>query len=152
MQFILFTLTNAFNDLHHASIGSGMEDPQREITGVIHLLTQSPPSIQQQAIEKYFVSSAEFIHPFCRTGTFDSSRFLIRAIYRWYKILSPRIDLKVNSIGILPVHTTSQASSDKKIQLTMPTTSFSTFPFGNSSRSGSFLSIEPPSSSPLSSS
>ncbi|KAK7180930.1 hypothetical protein DPSP01_000602 [Paraphaeosphaeria sporulosa] len=76
-----------------------MENPAKDITGVIHLLTQSPPSIQRETIETYFTSNASFTHPFCRTGSFDNSRSLIRAIYRWYKILSPKIELTVNSVA-----------------------------------------------------
>jgi hypothetical protein len=76
-----------------------MENPRNEITGIIHLLTQSPPSIQRETIETYFTSNASFTHPFCRTGSFENSRFLVRAIYRWYKIMSPRIDITVNSVA-----------------------------------------------------
>ncbi|KAJ4303293.1 hypothetical protein N0V90_002186 [Kalmusia sp. IMI 367209] len=76
-----------------------MEDPANEIRGVIHLLTQSPPTIQRDAIETYFTPNASFTHPFCRTGTWENSRFLVQAIYRWYKILSPKIELTVNSVA-----------------------------------------------------
>ena len=44
--------------------------------------------------------SASFTHPFCRTGSFEGSRNLIHAIYKWYKLLSPKIELKVNSVGM----------------------------------------------------
>ncbi|KAF2458985.1 hypothetical protein BDY21DRAFT_198397 [Lineolata rhizophorae] len=76
-----------------------MEDPEHEISGVIHALTQSPPLEQQRTIEKYFMPDATFQHPFCRTGSWQGSRFLIRAIYRWYKIMSPRIDLEIHSVA-----------------------------------------------------
>ncbi|KAF1979801.1 hypothetical protein BU23DRAFT_548996 [Bimuria novae-zelandiae CBS 107.79] len=76
-----------------------MENPVKEISGVIHLLTQSPPSVQRETIETYFTHNAAFTHPFCRTGSSENSRFLIRAIYRWYKILSPKIELTVNSVA-----------------------------------------------------
>lgn len=72
---------------------------EKEIPEVIHLLTQTPPDIQRQAIEKYFTRDASFTHPFCRTGKFANSRALILYIYRWYKIMSPRIDMRVNSVG-----------------------------------------------------
>jgi len=71
----------------------------KEVTKVIHLLTQTPPVTQRETIEKYFTPNASFTHPFCRTGSFQDSRFLIRAVYRWYKIMSPRIDLTVKSVG-----------------------------------------------------
>ena len=72
----------------------------QQVEGVIRALTQTPPSIQRAAVEAYFTRDAAFTHPFCRTGSFDGSRFFIRAIYRWYKIMSPRIDLTVHSIGM----------------------------------------------------
>lgn len=77
-----------------------MENPVKEIAGVIHLLTQSPPSTQRQTIEKYFSLDASFTHPFCRTGKWPNSRMLIQIIYRWYKIMSPSIDITVHSVGM----------------------------------------------------
>lgn len=100
---------------------ASMDDPANEIAGVstyldssklhlpttcpltarvVHQLTQTPPSVQRDTILKYFTNDAAFIHPFCRTGSFDGSRFLIQGIYRWYKIMSPRIKLSVNSVGM----------------------------------------------------
>ncbi|ORY04295.1 hypothetical protein BCR34DRAFT_627114 [Clohesyomyces aquaticus] len=76
-----------------------MENPVKEISGVIHLLTQSPPSRQRETIQTYFTPNASFTHPFCRTGSWENSRTLIQAIYRWYKIMSPRIEMTVNSIA-----------------------------------------------------
>ncbi|KAH7118851.1 hypothetical protein B0J11DRAFT_78175 [Dendryphion nanum] len=76
-----------------------MENPVKEISGVIHLLTQSPPSQQRDTIETYFLPNASFTHPFCRTGRWNNSRFLIHVIYRWYKIMSPRIDITVRSVA-----------------------------------------------------
>jgi len=76
-----------------------MEDPTREIAQVIHLLTQSRPSLQRQTIETYFTPTASFTHPFCRTGSFNGSRWLIWCIFRWYKILSPKIELTVESVA-----------------------------------------------------
>ncbi|EEA26677.1 hypothetical protein TMatcc_005043 [Talaromyces marneffei ATCC 18224] len=76
-----------------------MENPVREIRTVIELLTQSPPTLQASTIEKFFTPNASFSHPFCRTWSFNGSRWLILAIYRFYKILSPRVDLEVMSIA-----------------------------------------------------
>ncbi|KAI9840193.1 MAG: hypothetical protein M1837_001865 [Sclerophora amabilis] len=75
-----------------------MEKPVRDIPGVIHSLTQTPPNIQQDTINTYFTPTAKFVHPFCRTWYFGNSRWLIWAIYRWYKIMSPHIELTVNSV------------------------------------------------------
>jgi len=76
-----------------------MENPVEEITGVVHTLCQGSPKRQEDAINTYFTNDAEFTHPFCRTGSFNGSRASIHSIFRWYKILSPRIDLSVNSIA-----------------------------------------------------
>ncbi|KAI8939015.1 hypothetical protein NX059_004858 [Plenodomus lindquistii] len=79
-----------------------MDDPVAEIPHVIHLLTQSPPSIQRDAIEKYFTPNASFTHPFVRTGSWSHSRVLIQCIYRWYKIMSPRVEITVQSVAYDP--------------------------------------------------
>jgi len=71
----------------------------KEVSGVVHLLTQSAPSIQKSTLETYFTPNASFTHPFCRTGSFDGSRWFIWAIFRWYKIMSPHIDLEVKSVA-----------------------------------------------------
>ncbi|KAK8178387.1 hypothetical protein BC567DRAFT_263064 [Phyllosticta citribraziliensis] len=76
-----------------------MDNPEQEISQVIHLLTQSPPSVQGETIDKYFTPNATFTHPFCRTGRFKNSRLLIHGIYRWYKIMSPRVDISINSVA-----------------------------------------------------
>lgn len=75
-----------------------MDDPPNEITHIIHLLTQSPPTVQRNTIEQYYTPTASFTHPFCRTGSFKGSRWLIWCVFRWYKILSPRIELAVESV------------------------------------------------------
>lgn len=66
--------------------------------GIFYRLT--PFSAQTEAINAYFTPNASFTHPFCRTGSFEGSRNLIHAIYKWYKLLSPNIELKVNSVGM----------------------------------------------------
>jgi len=79
-----------------------MENPTEDITQVVHTLCQGTPDQQTKAINTYFTPNASFTHPFCRTGSFDGSRNLIHAIYKWYKLLSPKIELNVNSIGRFP--------------------------------------------------
>ncbi|MCJ1461732.1 hypothetical protein MMC07_000331 [Pseudocyphellaria aurata] len=76
-----------------------MEDPVAEIPHVIHTLCQAAPSKQRAALEKYFTPSASFTHPICRTGSFNGSRWLIWCIYRWYKVMSPRIEMGVDSVA-----------------------------------------------------
>ena len=70
-----------------------------DIPTVIQLLTQSPPSLQQKAIERFFTPSAEFVHPFCRVWGYNGSRWAVIKIFQWYKIMSPRIEHQIHSIG-----------------------------------------------------
>ena len=73
-----------------------MDDPVAEIRGVVLQLTTGSRQQQQEALEKNFTRDASFKHPFCAvTGDRDA----ILRIFQWYKILSPRIQLNVNSVG-----------------------------------------------------
>ncbi|KAL1839051.1 hypothetical protein VTJ49DRAFT_1915 [Mycothermus thermophilus] len=84
-----------------------MENPAREIESVIRALTQGSPSEQRNAIYHYYAPGAAFEHPFCRVPSFKGvyvpgigdvdSRAFITAIYRWYKIMSPKIHLSIES-------------------------------------------------------
>ncbi|KAK4103618.1 hypothetical protein N658DRAFT_514439 [Parathielavia hyrcaniae] len=84
-----------------------MENPAEEIRHVIRALTQGTPEEQHDAIYRYYAPGATLEHPFCRVPSFTDlkvpgvghfdSRALITATYRWYKILSPRINLKIES-------------------------------------------------------
>lgn len=82
-----------------------MEHPIEEIPDIIHVLTQATPTSQKRALQHYFTPDANFIHPFCMTGSWDfkilgyhiTSRWAILQIYQWYKLISPRIDLQVLS-------------------------------------------------------
>ncbi|KAL2417963.1 hypothetical protein ABEF95_004049 [Exophiala dermatitidis] len=76
-----------------------MDDPVAEIPRIIRTLCIAPPALQRATIETYFTPSASFTHPFCRTGSFAGSIWLIIMIYRWYKILSPHIDIWVDSVA-----------------------------------------------------
>lgn len=82
-----------------------MEHPLEEISDIIHTLTQATPSKQKNAVDQYFTPTANFIHPFCMTGSWDfkalgynfTSRWAILQVYQWYKLISPQIDLEVLS-------------------------------------------------------
>ncbi|KAJ5606638.1 hypothetical protein N7510_009419 [Penicillium lagena] len=76
-----------------------MEAPATEISTVIRLLTQSPPSLQEKTINRFFTRNASFVHPFCRVPSFEGSRWFVGKIFQWYKILSPRIEIEVHSIA-----------------------------------------------------
>ncbi|KAF2845192.1 hypothetical protein T440DRAFT_282308 [Plenodomus tracheiphilus IPT5] len=49
--------------------------------------------------QRYFTPNASFTHPFVRTGSWSYSRVFIQCIYRWYKIMSPRIEISVQSVA-----------------------------------------------------
>lgn len=83
-----------------------MDHPTKQIPHVIHLLTEGSPEEQKTALETYFLPTASFTHPLCRVPSFAArriplldasidSRWVIGMIYRWYKILSPRIQVTV---------------------------------------------------------
>jgi hypothetical protein len=78
--------------------------PESEIPHIIHLLTQSPPSTQLATLNRFFIPTASFTHPFVRTGSWDlgngfTSRWAMAQVYRWYKIMSPQIALDVTSVA-----------------------------------------------------
>jgi hypothetical protein len=87
-------------------------DAEKQIVHVIHLLAEGSPAEQQHALNTYFLSDASFTHPLCRVPSFAGvalpvvgevdSRWVIWMIYRWYKILSPRIELTVECHGSFP--------------------------------------------------
>jgi len=85
-----------------------MDHPVKDIRAVIKTLCQGTPEEQKEAVNRYFLPSASFVHPFCRIPSFDkvrvpilnnelNSRMLILAVYKWYKILSPKIDIEIES-------------------------------------------------------
>lgn len=98
-----------------------MQDPAREITGVVELLAASvSPDLQESAFQRYVAADATFRHPLCKVETGVRSRDNILAIYqcvfsffiflwllkfmvdvlcRWYRVMSPKIDISVNNIG-----------------------------------------------------
>ncbi|KAF2767667.1 hypothetical protein EJ03DRAFT_315459 [Teratosphaeria nubilosa] len=76
-----------------------MDDPIADIEPVIRALTQGTPKEQEEAVNKYCTPDFAFTHPFCRTGSFQGSRLVYQYILRWYKIMSPQIDIHINSIA-----------------------------------------------------
>ncbi|RPB13253.1 hypothetical protein P167DRAFT_136617 [Morchella conica CCBAS932] len=80
-----------------------MENPVTEIAPIITALTTSPPIHQRHVLETYFLPDSSFDHPLYRVhhcqNSFFTSRFLILAIYRCYKVLSPNIQINVNSVA-----------------------------------------------------
>ncbi|KAK4199638.1 hypothetical protein QBC40DRAFT_340374 [Triangularia verruculosa] len=88
-----------------------MDHPVKDIKNVIRSLTQGSAEEQVATVSKYFAKGASFTHPFCRVPSFKDrripltnitnldSRAAIIAIYRWYKLLSPRISLSISSVS-----------------------------------------------------
>ncbi|VUC21989.1 unnamed protein product [Clonostachys rosea] len=84
-----------------------MEHPVKEIEGVITSLTKGSPPEQEEALYSYFLSNASFSHPFCYVPPLAKgsvpfapaidSAWLILGIYRWYRTLSPNIDITIDS-------------------------------------------------------
>ncbi|KAI5925395.1 hypothetical protein F4810DRAFT_660308 [Camillea tinctor] len=85
-----------------------MDIPEERISGVITALTQGTKQDQQSALEDYFLPNAYFIHPFCRVPSFGNirlpfapytinSRWLVQLIYQWYRMLSPNVELAIDS-------------------------------------------------------
>lgn len=86
-----------------------MDHPVKEIRPIIKSLTQGTPAEQQQTLETYFTPDATFAHPFCRVPSIPTyalpflpdtpvnSRLVMLFIYRWYRILSPHIDVDISS-------------------------------------------------------
>ncbi|KAH7137009.1 hypothetical protein B0J13DRAFT_83231 [Dactylonectria estremocensis] len=86
-----------------------MESPALEIEGVIRALTQGSPEEQKATLSRYFLPNTSFSHPFCYVPSFFKgsipfaknidSLWVVSAIYQWYRTLSPRIDMKFDSVA-----------------------------------------------------
>ncbi|KAK2032431.1 hypothetical protein LX32DRAFT_650040 [Colletotrichum zoysiae] len=84
-----------------------MDHPVKEIKTVIRDLVQGSPEKQLNALYSNFAEDAAFTHPFCHVPSFGNtqipflftinSRWFILMIYRWYRILSPNIDMEIES-------------------------------------------------------
>lgn len=99
-----------------------MEKPVEEIADVIKTLCTSKHDEQLACISRYFTRNAEFIHPFCRTpNSAVDSLWAIKQIYAWYKILSPKIDVAVNSVGQSFVLSSKRLLTDNIQPLIKPT-------------------------------
>ncbi|KAK3390922.1 hypothetical protein B0H63DRAFT_539404 [Podospora didyma] len=89
-----------------------MEHPIKEVRGVIQSLCQGTPQEQEDAVYRYFLPSASFVHPFCRVPSFEKlrvpgygeldSRAIILSILKWCKPQTssrnlPNIEIEVES-------------------------------------------------------
>jgi hypothetical protein len=81
---------------------------------VIRTLCSGTPAQQLAAIDANFTNDASFRHTICRVPSFGdvnvpllgavNSRWVIGCIYRWYKVLSPRIEVDIESVGMYIFH------------------------------------------------
>lgn len=88
----------------------------KQINGVVRDLCQGSAKEQTAAVKNYFLPEASFLHPFCWVPSFSNvnvpligavnSRVFIQAIFRWYRLLSPKVDLEIHSSGafLAPQH------------------------------------------------
>ncbi|KAK8127606.1 hypothetical protein PG984_008714 [Apiospora sp. TS-2023a] len=84
-----------------------MDHPVREIEGIVTTLCQGSADDQKAILDDYFTPDAYFVHPLCRVPSFSGvdvpflgridSRTFVNFIYQWYRILSPKIDIHVDS-------------------------------------------------------
>lgn len=81
---------------------------------MIRTLCSGTPAEQLAAIDGNFTHDASFRHTICRVPSFGdvnvpllgavNSRWVIGCIYRWYKVLSPRIEVDIESVGMYIFH------------------------------------------------
>lgn len=91
-----------------------MENPVSQIPLLIHGLTTHPALHQQHLLSSFFLPNASFSHPLVYVPPFAlripnpltnlplvalDSRDVILAIYRWYRMLSPRIHMRITSVA-----------------------------------------------------
>ncbi|KAJ4159415.1 uncharacterized protein LMH87_008317 [Akanthomyces muscarius] len=84
-----------------------MDSPANDIEGVIKTLCMGSAHEQDEALNKYFLPDAEFIHPLCWVPRFRNvavpffgsidSLWLVQCIYRWYITFAPKLDIVVDS-------------------------------------------------------
>lgn len=70
-------------------------------------LCQGTADEQRRTLERYFTKDASFIHPFCIVPHFHEgqvpilsrlgARDVVRSIFQWYRMLSPKIEIEIDS-------------------------------------------------------
>ncbi|KAI0773177.1 hypothetical protein BD413DRAFT_539885 [Trametes elegans] len=76
-----------------------MENPAEEIVNVATLVTAAiNPEIQKAAVLKYYAQDVSFRHPFCAVEAGPNSRAAMLAILQWYRVLSPVLSVRANSV------------------------------------------------------
>jgi len=76
-----------------------MEDPLREIGGVVRAFTVAESAdAQRAALRKYATHDMEFQHPSCAIAKSPRSRDLILGVYQWYRVMSPELSVQVENV------------------------------------------------------
>ncbi|KAG2011647.1 hypothetical protein CC2G_011740 [Coprinopsis cinerea AmutBmut pab1-1] len=76
-----------------------MENPETDIERVVlDLTTGQSPEVQKSAVETYMTQDVAFRHPVCCVDSGPNSRDIVLKVYQWYRMLSPRVSLKVNGV------------------------------------------------------
>ncbi|KDR72910.1 hypothetical protein GALMADRAFT_252251 [Galerina marginata CBS 339.88] len=80
-----------------------MEDPAKEITSVVYQMAATDsPDVQKSVIEQYMTSDVGFRHPVCSVKPGPNSREAVLGIYQWYRVISPKIDIRTESVVFDP--------------------------------------------------
>ncbi|KIM44240.1 hypothetical protein M413DRAFT_443262 [Hebeloma cylindrosporum] len=76
-----------------------MENPVKEIVSIVQqLVATDSPNVQKAALETYMTPDVAFRHPVCVVESHANSRDTLLGIYQWARVLSPRVEIKVDSI------------------------------------------------------
>lgn len=76
-----------------------MEDPVAEIESVVLKVTAThSPDVQAAAFQRYMSQDMGFRHPVCSIVPGPNSRNKVLGVYQWYRVLSPRIDIRIDSV------------------------------------------------------
>ncbi|KAF9524214.1 hypothetical protein CPB83DRAFT_910092 [Crepidotus variabilis] len=80
-----------------------MNDPEKEISLIVRqLCATDSPDVQKATLEKYMTSDVGFRHPVCEVKPGPNSRDALLGIFQWYRVLSPQVDIEVESVVFDP--------------------------------------------------
>lgn len=89
----------------------GISSLDQEIRAVVRSLCQGTTDEQRRTLQRYFTKDASFVHPFCAVPHFHerhfplighlSSRDVVRGIFQWYRMLSPKIEIEIDTVCTL---------------------------------------------------
>ncbi|PSR81899.1 hypothetical protein BD289DRAFT_454598 [Coniella lustricola] len=93
-----------------------MQNPDQEARQIVRSLCQGTAAEQRRTLDRFFTPDFAFVHPFCavppfaerrvgfgggddrRWGVGVSSRDVVRCVFQWYRMLSPKIEIEVDSV------------------------------------------------------